>query len=154
MLIKLDHINILTLDMSGTMIFYGDLLGLRPGWPATLTEKVDRSKFVWFYDASGAPAVHVQAVDPGAPNQTLDRTRARLGALAGALDAESLVGSGAIEHVAFQCQDYDGVRQRLTAAGCPLRFNEALGGSLRQIFVNDPNGLTLELNFRTEGLPA
>lgn len=154
MLTKLDHINILTLDMSATLFFYGDLLGLRPGWPATLAEKVDRSKFVWFYDASGAAAVHVQAVDPDAPDETLDRTRSRLGPLAGPLNAESLKGSAAIEHVAFQCQDYDGICERLAAAGCLLRFNEALGGRLRQIFVNDPNGLTLELNFRTEGLPA
>ena len=30
-----------------------------------------------------------------------------------------------------------------------MRFNDVPQMNLRQIFVNDPNGITLELNFRT-----
>jgi catechol 2,3-dioxygenase-like lactoylglutathione lyase family enzyme len=52
-------------------------------------------------------------------------------------------------HVAFACRDYDAVRAKLGRHGLEMSFNDVPQIGLRQIFVNDPNGITLELNFRT-----
>lgn len=56
-------------------------------------------------------------------------------------------GSGNLDHVAFQASDLEGTRQALKVAGLP--FREALvprDGAI-QIFVRDPDGITVELNF-------
>ena len=56
-------------------------------------------------------------------------------------------GSGNVDHVAFEATDLEGTRRALTEAGLP--FHEAVvprDGTI-QIFVKDPDGLTVELNF-------
>jgi hypothetical protein len=49
--------------------------------------------------------------------------------------------------VVFACHDYDAVRDKLGTHGLEMSFNDVPQIGLRQIFVNDPNGITLELNF-------
>jgi catechol 2,3-dioxygenase-like lactoylglutathione lyase family enzyme len=74
--------------------------------------------------------------------------RDRLGSLAGSLELSSLNGGGAIDHIAFECADYDQMRAKLQARGLKFTSNDVPMIKLRQLFVNDPNGVTLELNFR------
>ena len=56
-------------------------------------------------------------------------------------------GSGNLDHVAFQAVDLDGTRRALTEAG--LTFREAIvpRDNTVQIFVRDPDGIQVELNF-------
>jgi catechol 2,3-dioxygenase-like lactoylglutathione lyase family enzyme len=56
-------------------------------------------------------------------------------------------GSGNVHHVAFAAADLEGTRRALRAAG--LAFREAVvpRDGTRQIFVKDPDGVTIELNF-------
>lgn len=140
---KLDHCNIRTFDLDATIAFYTDIVDLRDGaFPGT------RSMGAWLYDASDRPILHLIAIDPHDPEAALGRVRDRLGVLGGDLNVESMNGTGVIDHIAFECDDYDAMRAKLTARGLPFTSSDVPSINLRQLFVNDPNGVTLELNFR------
>jgi catechol 2,3-dioxygenase-like lactoylglutathione lyase family enzyme len=102
----------------------------------------------WLYDTTDRPVVHLIAIDPDDPEATLRHVRERLQGLEGSLDAASLRGGGAIDHLAFECIDYDATIAKLRDEGLVYRESYVPSIQLKQIFVNDPNGVTLELNFR------
>jgi catechol 2,3-dioxygenase-like lactoylglutathione lyase family enzyme len=56
-------------------------------------------------------------------------------------------GSGRLDHIAFHGVDIEATRQMLTAAG--IAFREAIvpRDNTLQIFIHDPDGLKIELNF-------
>jgi catechol 2,3-dioxygenase-like lactoylglutathione lyase family enzyme len=140
---KLDHCNIRTFDLDATVRFYTDVVDLKDGdFPGP------RSMGAWLYDASDRPVVHVISIDPKNPEAALGRIRDRLGALGGSIDIESMTGTGTIDHIAFECSDYDAMVAKLTARELPFTVSDVPSIKLRQVFVNDPNGVTLELNFR------
>jgi catechol 2,3-dioxygenase-like lactoylglutathione lyase family enzyme len=58
------------------------------------------------------------------------------------------VGSGRVHHAAFECSDYSAMRARLEAGNQIVGLSEVPQIALRQIFVRDPNGILVELNFR------
>ena len=123
-LAHLDHVLVLTDDIEVTRAFYCDALGLEVG---------DRPSFefsgYWLY-LDGAPCVHV------ADRDEYEAQAARLG-----------LGVGpAVDHVAFGGRDFDGLAARLEAAGVDAVENVVAGGSLRQLYVTDPNGVRVELN--------
>ena len=66
------------------------------------------------------------------------------------LMARPTAGAGcdaaALSHVAFAIEDADAMAARLTALGVPFREIATPGTPIRQLFVNDPNGVTIELN--------
>ena len=146
MISKLDHVNIVTKNIGETVRFYTEVLGMKnaplPGGMVS-----DRNAFIC--DDNDNAVLHVQGVDPANPQATFDSIHQRLGNLRSSIGLEDLEGSASIEHVAFACQDYDKVRDRLGRHGLEMRLNDVPQMGLRQIFVNDPNGITLELNFRT-----
>jgi catechol 2,3-dioxygenase-like lactoylglutathione lyase family enzyme len=147
MIRKLEHANILTTKLADTIRFYTDVLGMKNGPTPVIAGMTSGGtpKLAWIYDQSGTPVLHLQAVNPDDPEEALSRVRSRLGPLAGSLDVATLKGGAAIEHLAFECTGYDELRDAILAARLELRQNAFPG--LRQIFVNDPNGITLELNF-------
>jgi len=146
MISKLDHVNIVTKNIGETIRFYTEVLGMKnAGLPGGMVS--DRNAFIC--DDNDNAVLHIQGVDPANPQPTFDSIHQRLGNLRTSIELEDLEGSASIEHVAFACQDYDKVRDRLGRHGLEMRFNDVPQMSLRQIFVNDPNGITLELNFRT-----
>ena len=123
----LDHVNIVTTDIAGTRQFYCDLLELKiaetPMLPAGMVVN-------WLADSAGRPIIHLQQFNPE-----------RHG-------AEPRTGpTGAVDHVALECQDFDAVAARCEERGVPFRTN-LVGSMFSQIFVTDPNGVLLELNFR------
>ena len=56
-------------------------------------------------------------------------------------------GSGALDHVAFRGMNLDATRQTLREAGIPFREAVVPRDNIVQIFVHDPDGIKLELNF-------
>lgn len=52
------------------------------------------------------------------------------------------------DHVAFVCEDFEGMRAALAAAGVAHEVDEVPGRGQRQIFFHDPAGNGVELNFR------
>lgn len=124
----LDHVNIITSDLEGSVRFYAQLLGLesRDG-PPPLTHANAR----WMYDKSGRAMLHINSLD--CPR---------------AYDRAVVAGpTGALHHVALRCSGYEEMRARLDAAGLEYRLNEVPAVGLRQVFVLDPNAVLLELNF-------
>jgi catechol 2,3-dioxygenase-like lactoylglutathione lyase family enzyme len=124
----LDHVNIVVEDLDSAARFYSELLGLerRNGPPPLTAEQAQ-----WMHDAEGRPIIHLNA-----------RNCPRL------FDRDMGVGStGALHHVALNCSGFAEVRDRIHAAGLPYEVNVVDSIDLRQIFVSDPHGVVLELNF-------
>lgn len=125
----LDHVNIVTDDLAGTARFYADLLDLeaRSGPPPSKPEDVQ-----WMYDSEGRPILHLNRAGFFAP---LDR-KPRPGA-----------DTNAVHHVALRCEGHAEMVERLKAKDLKHAFNDVASINLKQIFVVDPNGVLLELNF-------
>ena len=117
----IDHINIGTDRLAETCAFFRDVLGLTEGF---------RPPFVGFGGAwlySGDAAV-VHLVDLPKGKRPSDEA--------------------ALDHFAFAIDDWEGALKRLDAAGVKHRAMDVPGAPIRQIFLRDPNGVNIELNYR------
>lgn len=140
----LEHYNIRTLDLNATIRFYEDIIGLKSGpFPG------EEGMGAWIYDDRDVPVVHVMSMERGNNDMALNFTRARLDKIAPGTEIETK-GSGAVDHVAFRCDGYDGFVERLEARGLPYHAVSLPDFHLKQIFVADPSGVTCELNFLKE----
>lgn len=117
----LDHYTINTADLDASVAFYTKILGLKDGpRPAFV------SSGAWLY-CGDRPVVHL--VTGGAGKDK---------------------GTGAIDHVAFRASRLDDHRARLKERGIAYRERDVPGQPLHQIFLTDPDGITVEINFRDE----
>jgi catechol 2,3-dioxygenase-like lactoylglutathione lyase family enzyme len=137
---RLEHFNIRTERLEATLDFYTRVLllrdGPRPGNPP-------RATGAWLYDADDVPVVHVTAFDRNDAQRL-----AWINDYLGPRDPDSLHGSGAIDHVALLAEGYEDTIARCRALGVPYRERLVAALNLRQIFVTDPNGISIELNYR------
>jgi catechol 2,3-dioxygenase-like lactoylglutathione lyase family enzyme len=119
-IIGLDHINIRTTDLARTRDFFTEVLGLTVGW---------RPAFpfggAWLY-AGDKDLVHLVEV------------RSAGGASRGS----------SLDHFAFAIDDYEDAQGRLDAAGFAYEPSVSPEGDIRQMFVTELNGVTIELNCR------
>ena len=138
---SLDHYSIRTVKLDATRNFYVDILGMEDG---------DRPEFpfpgAWLY-VDGVAVLHLVGVDPDDPSGLQQY-------LGDATDAESLTGSGAFDHIAFRAKDADTLIARLKDKGYPFRERQVPSMDLFQVFVDDPNGVTVELNYWAEDQKA
>lgn len=113
----LDHVTLVTADLERSVAFYATALGLVRG---------PRPPFgfpgAWLY-LGERPVIHL------------------IGGRAGGQ------GSGAIDHVAFRASGLAATRARLAESGMAGEERTVPGLGLIQIFVNDPDGVRIELNF-------
>ena len=130
----LEHVTIRCGQLRRTRDFYVELMGLtegeRPAFPF---------RGYWLY-LGGIPVVHlVEAADtPGAWGRD------------GALAPDPEEGTGAFDHVAFHGDDFDSMRARLKDTGVTFKERVVPGGRLKQLFVPDPEGVLVEINFRND----
>jgi catechol 2,3-dioxygenase-like lactoylglutathione lyase family enzyme len=139
---RLEHYNIRTTKFAETVQFYDDVLGMKAKTPPMARKDGPAS---WIYDDSGVAAIHLTRVDPADPVNSY----ARAAKYRGAEPDASFQGSGAIDHVAFECDGLDEFKGRLRLQQVPFVENSFPTAGLHQLFVKDPNGITLELNFRS-----
>ena len=59
-----------------------------------------------------------------------------------------------VHHVAFASRGFNGMKQRLSPKGLPFDVREVPGVEVWQIFVTDPNGVMIELNYEMAKEPA
>ena len=59
-------------------------------------------------------------------------------------------GEAALDHFAFAAHGYDETVGRLTEKAIPFGAVGVPGSTIRQLFLRDPNGVNVELNFRGE----
>ena len=120
----LDHVNIRVNDPEATREFLTTILGM--GRSA--------EQPAWITDEAGRPVLHVGGVGDPYP---IDDWRPFRGNRDG----------GAVHHVALSCADYEAMLARLERAGVDHRTSAYPPMQLRQIFVVEPGGVMLELNF-------
>ncbi len=141
--IKLEHYNLMTARLRETVEFYTAVLGLYEGFYPT-----ELGPGAWLYDSTDTPVVHMQEVVAENFPEITAKTRARLGDMRAPLVLDQLYGTATIDHVAFACEDLDGFRERLRRLEIPFKESGVASAAVRQIFLRDPNGIILELNFR------
>jgi catechol 2,3-dioxygenase-like lactoylglutathione lyase family enzyme len=119
---KLEHVTVLVRDLDESIRFYTEVLGLRNG---------PRPPFsfpgAWLY-VDDVAVIHLVAGRP--------------------FDGEA---TGAFDHIGLVATDPGALLERCERAGVPTREREVPGLGLQQIFVEDPNGVSIELNFPLEG---
>ncbi len=138
MALSLNHFSIRSQDLPACERFYCGLLGLvvgpRPPFPFP---------GLWLYQGDTAQwanaAVHIIGMDKNDP--------AGLAAYLGDRPESSLKGTGTVDHVAFFATGLAGMLARLREHGVPLRERTVPVLGLHQLFLDDPNGVVVELNY-------
>lgn len=132
---SLDHYTIIASDLERSVAFYTDVLGLENG-------KRPDFKFpgAWIYVGDKA-VVHLLGTD-GAD------AMADGGVFGGGENAGT--GTGSIHHVAFRATGLEDYVKRLKAQNIPMKEQDVPGWPLHQVFLEDPDGVTIELNFWDE----
>lgn len=124
--LALEHVTIRCAQLQRSRDFYVDCLGLEEG-----ARPAFAFRGYWLY-LGGVPVVHlVEAADRPSERETVSE------------------GTGSFDHVAFRGDDAAGLRDRLKEAGMAFRERVVPGGALAQIFVHDPEGVLVEINFRS-----
>lgn len=141
--IKLEHYNLMTARLRETVEFYTKVLGLYEGFYPT-----ELGPGAWMYDSTDTPVVHMQEVVAENFGEVSAKTRNRLGDLRAPLELDALYGTATLDHIAFSCEDIDTFRAHLETLEIPFRETGVVSAAVRQIFLRDPNGVILELNFR------
>jgi catechol 2,3-dioxygenase-like lactoylglutathione lyase family enzyme len=138
MQLSLNHFSVRTLDLEATKHFYVNVLGLtegpRPDFPFP---------GYWLYqgptDAYQNAAVHIIGIDK---NDVSGLTN-----YLGERDTTQLKGSGALDHVAFFATGLADMLLRLKEHNIEPRQREVPSLGLHQLFLDDPNGIVIELNY-------
>lgn len=124
MILRMDHFTVVTDRLDDTVAFYG-MLGLTVG---------PRPNFgvggAWLY-IGGHPVLHV------VETTTMPEPR-----------------RGALDHMAFFAHDFQVVAAAIVRAGLPYRvIRTPRPFSQWQMFLQDPNGIDIELDFAPEETP-
>jgi len=141
--ITLEHYNFKTSRLAETVKFYTEVLGLTEGF-----YPVELGPGAWLYDATGTAVAHIQSITEEIFEEVRERTRIRLGTLRKPIELAELHGTGAIDHIAFSCTGFEEFRAKLDRMEIPYTEAVVVAAAVRQLFVVDPNGIILELNFR------
>jgi catechol 2,3-dioxygenase-like lactoylglutathione lyase family enzyme len=118
--VGLNHVNIAGSHelIERCRAFYVDILGLTDGDRPSF-----RSRGFWLY-AGDQPVVHLTE------------------------KAGDTIGKSALDHYAFTCEGLDAMMALLQEHGIPFTIDPARDTKKAQLFLADPAGVSLELNFR------
>ena len=117
----LDHYTIRTSDLDRSVRFYAEILGLESG-----ARPPFRFPGAWLY-CDGRPVVHLAQRGPKAGAET-----------------------GAVDHVAFRADGLADFTRHLADRGVAYEQSEVPGLGLHQVFLRDPDGVRIEVNFPGE----
>lgn len=139
----LEHYLIMARDMAATRDWYIDALGFTEGPHPDF-----RFPVCWLY-LGDRDVIHITA---SAADSSENRKK-YLGEAKGGDDT----GSGAIDHVAFRASGLKETMNHLESRGIDFSQRQVADQGLYQLFLFDPNGIKVELNFpaeEVEGLRA
>ena len=136
--LSLNHFSIRSLEIEKTSDFYSKLLGLKAG---------PRPDFpfpgVWLYNGDDSDysnaVLHLIAIDKNDPEG--------LKKYLGDRHPSTLHGSGAVDHIAFFAKGLEEKIALLKSLNVPYRERTVPVLKLHQIFLDDPNGIVIELNY-------
>ena len=132
MLRGVHHLALCTDDMKATVDFYVDVLGMENGFRPPLDFPGH-----WVY-VGDTPVIHIAEWATYTARQKAKN----------AFVTSPAEGTGPVDHIAFGAQDYDGVLERIRQRGVAVRENNNPANIVRQLFLFDPNGVQIEINFR------
>jgi catechol 2,3-dioxygenase-like lactoylglutathione lyase family enzyme len=124
---RLEHALVLTDDLEASKAFYRDVLGFETGERPPLA-----FPGYWLY-LDGVCCLHLAdraAYEAHAEEMGLRRA------------------AGPVDHLAFAARDHEELLGRLEAAGVQAVRNDVPAAGIRQLFLEDPNGVRIELNVR------
>ncbi|MBR7976791.1 VOC family protein [Burkholderia vietnamiensis] len=133
---RLAHYSIRTLDLDRSCRFYERVLGFKRGY---------RPPFdfpgAWLYvgdDEADYGIVHLIGIDPADPR-----------GLAAYLGDKAVpaTGTGTVDHIAFLATGVEAMWRTLRAENVAWRDRTVPSLGLHQIFIEDPSGVTIELNY-------
>jgi catechol 2,3-dioxygenase-like lactoylglutathione lyase family enzyme len=130
----LEHYLVLTSDLEATRDFYRDALGMTEGFRPTLG-----FPGYWMY-LGATPVIHIAEWN----TYTAHSDAKEIPVTAPA------ASTGAFDHVAFNAVNFDSVLERLGRHGVTPARNLVSKSGMRQLFVFDPNGVKIEINFRNQ----
>ena len=128
----IEHVLIQTADMAATRDWYVRVLGFRVGPSPDFKFPV-----CWLY-LGDQDVIHV--TEGGA--RVSDNRRRYVGQ-----ESSATQGSGVIDHVAFRCTGLVRMLEHLTSLGVAFKRRQVSDQGLYQLFLFDPNGVKVELNF-------
>jgi catechol 2,3-dioxygenase-like lactoylglutathione lyase family enzyme len=145
MALTINHFSIRTDDLEASRRFYADVLGLtvgpRPAFPFP---------GLWMYrgdhgDVANA-VVHIIGTDR--------EEQKGLDGYLGERDETKLKGTGSIDHVAFFADGLSTMLDHLKGQGVTFRQRTVPSIGLHQVFLDDPNGVVIELNYQAHEVAA
>ena len=128
----LEHFLIQSADLEGTKDWYCDLLGMTVGYSPDFKMPV-----YWLY-IGDTDVLHMTV---GGENVSENRQK-YLGQ-----QSTATYGSGVVDHVAFRATGLREMMDHLDAKGIDYTRRQVDDQGLFQLFLMDPNGVKVELNF-------
>jgi len=144
---RVDHYSIRTLDLEAARRFYTEVIGLKEG---------PRPPFdfpgYWLY--SGEPPGYLSNAAKNYGLVHLMGPAKGLTEYLGGKDAASLKGgTGPLDHVAFAATGRDAMVERCRRHQVEFFERDVPLLGIRQMFVKDPDGVTIELNYPASEAP-
>src|ERR1700694_945970 len=130
----LNHYLIVAKNLERTKDFYIKVLGM------DLAERPDFGFPGYWLKVGGEICVHLASQDP---NKIRDMFLLKK-------HPRGTTGSGSVDHIAFLAQNPVAVRERIQKSKVEMHFRSFPEAKLFQIFLKDPDDITIELNFLGE----
>ena len=132
---ELNHYLLVAKNLERTKKFYQKVLGLE------LSDERPEFGFPGYWlKAGGHICVHLASQ---APNRIRDQFLLKK-------HPKGTRGSGSVDHIAFLAKDPEAVRRRIQKQGIEMHYRSFPESKLFQIFLKDPDDVTIELNFLGE----
>jgi catechol 2,3-dioxygenase-like lactoylglutathione lyase family enzyme len=133
---ELNHFLLVAKNLEKTKRFYQQVLGLE------LAERPDFGFPGYWLKTGGDICVHLASQDPNKIRDTFLLKK----------HPKGTKGSGSVDHIAFLAKDADQVRSRIQKNKVEMHFRSFPDAKppLFQIFLKDPDDVTIELNFLGE----
>jgi catechol 2,3-dioxygenase-like lactoylglutathione lyase family enzyme len=132
----LNHYLIVSKNLERSKTFYEKVLGME------LADRPDFGFPGYWLKTGDAICVHLASQNP---NKIRDRYLLKK-------HPRGTHGSGSVDHIAFLAQDPEGVRDRIRKNKVEMQVRSFPDAKLFQIFLKDPDDVTIELNFLGEAV--
>lgn len=132
---ELNHYLLVAKNLKKTKKFYQDVLGLE-----LAAERPDFGFPGYWLKAGEHICVHLASQ---APNKIRDQFLLKK-------HPRGTKGSGSVDHIAFLAEKPEQVRKRIQQHGVQMHYRSFPDAKLFQIFLRDPDDVTIELNFLGE----
>jgi len=130
----INHYLVVSKNLERSKQFYQEVLGLE------LAERPDFGFPGYWLKTGDNICVHLASQDP---NKIRDNFLLKK-------HPKGTTGSGSVDHIAFLAQNPEEVRNRIQKSKVEMHFRSFPDAKLFQIFLKDPDDVTIELNFLGE----